>query len=752
MKHWRLSYGKPADTWNEALPLGNGSLGAMSYGRFGNEKIELNLDSLWSGDGRDKLNKNGKTDWNYLRDLISDQRYHDAENYCREHVLGDWTESYLPAGTLHIDIKLQENASEHEYVRQLSLNHAIETITCTTKSGKYKREMFVSMADPVMAIHFQAEDHHKLHAEISLDSEIRHWDLQSPQSDLAIIGQAPIYVAPPYYSCPQPVVYEEEKGIRFALALHTEVSNGSVKRKDKKLLVDSEGDIFIFLYGATNFENQATCSELAFNCRNALKDLKYEKIKNRHLEQYHKYFNRMELLLKDTKENRMAEMMFHYARYLMICSSTPGTQCANLQGIWNHSMRPPWSSNYTVNINTEMNYWMAERCNLSEFHEPLLDLIERTAANGEKTAEKLYGLPGWVSHHNIDIWGHSSPVGYYGQDDDPCSYSMWPMSSGWLCRHLWEHYSYTLDNVFLREKAYPIIEGVVKFYLGFLVPYQDYLVTSPSTSPENMFITPDGTFHSVSMASTMDICILKELFENYLKICKILDVEGVSDDVQKAVSKLPPMKIGKTGQLQEWFFDFSEADPHHRHVSHLYGLYPGQLIKEKDHEILDACRETLNRRGDEGTGWCMAWKACLWARLRDGERALRLLKNQLRYTKEENISCVGGGIYPNLLCAHPPFQIDGNFGFAAAMMEMLLQSSDEKIIFLPALPKEWESGKIKGVKVSGGFTIDFEWEECLIKKICISAARVSEVILEYNNKKKKVSFDTDTMRHMILEE
>lgn len=751
MKHWILSYRKPADAWNEALPLGNGSLGAMSYGRFENEKIELNLDTLWSGDGRDKYNKNGNVDWIYLRRLISDQRYQEAEDYCREHVLGDWTESYLPAGTLSIDMKLQEDAAKQGYIRQLSLNHAVETIVCATKSGKYKREMFVSMADPVMAIHFQAEGNQKLHIEISLDSEIRYKNLQNSECDLCIVGQAPIYVAPPYYSCCQPIVYEEDKGIRFALALRAEVDKGSVKRKNQKLLVDTEGDAFIFLYGTTNFEKQETCSELVYNCMNVLKDLQYEKIKKRHLEQYHKYFNRMELLLKDTKENRMAEMLFHYARYLMICSSKPGTQCANLQGIWNHSMRAPWSSNYTVNINTEMNYWMVERCNLSEFHEPLLDLIERTAFNGEKTAKELYGLPGWVSHHNIDIWGHSSPVGYYGQDDDPCSYSMWPMSSGWLCMHLWEHYSYTLDKVFLREKAYPIVEDAVKFYLGFLVPYQGYLVTIPSTSPENMFIAPDGTPHSVSVASTMDICILKELFENYLKICKILDVKGVSDDVQKAVSKLPPMRIGKMGQLQEWFFDFQEADPHHRHVSHLYGLYPGQLINEEDHELQAACKETLERRGDEGTGWCMAWKACLWARLRDGERALSLLKKQLRYTKEENISCIGGGIYPNLLCAHPPFQIDGNFGFAAAMMEMLLQSRDDRIIFLPALPKEWESGKINGIKAPGGFTIDFDWEECLVKRICISATRMSEVVLEYNNKKKKVSFEPNTMRHIILE-
>lgn len=300
-------------------------------------------------------------------------------------------------------------------------------------------------------------------------------------------------------------------------------------------------------------------------------------------------------------------MMFHYARYLMICSSRPGSQCANLQGIWNNRMRAPWSSNYTVNINTEMNYWMAERCNLGECQGPLFDLICRTAENGKETAREFYGLSGWVSHHNLDIWGHSGPVGYFGQDEDPCSYSMWPMSSGWLCRHLWEHYCYTEDLDFLKDRAYPVIEGAVKFYLGFLFPYGEYYVTGPSTSPENRFCGEDGKSHSVGMASTMDISILKELFGYYLKICNILGIEGETADVKRVLSKLSPFKTGSFGQIREWFLDYPETEIHHRHVSHLYGLYPGNLITEKNTpELLEACRVALERRGDEGTGWCMA--------------------------------------------------------------------------------------------------------------------------------------------------
>lgn len=747
MDHWILNYKKPAEAWYEALPMGNGSIGAISYGRFQNEKIELNLDTLWSGNGRSKLNQNGSADLDYLRNLVLNQRYQEAEEYCREHILGDWTESYLPAGTLHIDMKLpEENAKS--YMRRLSLNQAVEKVICAYEDTTYQREVFVSMADPVMAVHYHTEKEQEMLMEISLDSEIQHKTFALDTESLCICGETPTYVAPPYYECQEPIRYSEGEGIRFAMGLHVETPSGNVKIKNNTLQICAKGDIFLYFTGVTDFGRKEDTLNLPEECVKIFRGLEYEKLKASHIEQYQNFFNRMELLLNDSKENHMAEMMFHYARYLMICSSKPGTQCANLQGIWNHSMRAPWSSNYTVNINTEMNYWMAERCNLSECHEPLFELIERTAQNGEKTAREVYGLPGWVSHHNIDIWGHSSPVGYYGQDDNPCSYSMWPMSSGWLCRHLWEHYCYTLDTEFLRNRAYPIVENAVRFYLAYLMPYRGYLVTCPSTSPENQFVASDGTHHSVSVASTMDISILKELFENYLKMCRILKIDGLTGEVKDVLAKLPPFQIGEKGQLQEWFFDYPEAEEHHRHVSHLYGLYPAQIIDREDKDLREACQKSLDLRGDEGTGWCMAWKACLWARLNDGEHALKLLKNQLRYTTEENISCVGGGIYPNMLCAHPPFQIDGNFGFAAAMIEMLIQSKGNEVTLLPALPKEWNTGKVTGVQIQGGFTVDFEWEKMKIKNICIRAKYNSELLLNYNGKTERIHFEPGSIKKM----
>ena len=317
--------------------------------------------------------------------------------------------------------------------------------------------------------------------------------------------------------------------------------------------------------------------------------------------------------------------------------------------------------------------------------------------------------------------------------------------------HIWEHYCYTEDLDFLRDRAYPVIEGAVKFYLRFLFPYGGYYVTGPSTSPENRFCGEDGKSHSVGMASTMDISILKELFGYYLKICDILGIEGETADVKRVLSKLPPFKTGSFGQIREWFLDYPETEIHHRHVSHLYGLYPGSLITETTPELLEACRVALERRGDEGTGWRMAWKACLWARLRDGEHALGLLKNQLRYTREENISCVGGGIYPNMLCAHPPFQIDGNFGFAAAVAEMLIQSRKGYILLLPALPDEWKDGKVRGMKAQGDITVDFEWREGRIHRVRLCSSHEQKVTLECNGILKIIFIKPDGTEDMIFD-
>ena len=481
--HWFLT--DLAGAWNEALPLGNGSMGAMSYGWLREEKIELNLDTLWSGTGRSKENKNTDVDWDLLRQKIFAGEYEEAESYCKENILGDWTESYLPAGNLHIDANIPELKEHGSYQRQLSLKDALEQVVYCQDGQGYQREFFVSMSEPVMALHYKADAGSSLELSISLDSQIRHACSAFGTSGLVLEGQAPVYAAPSYYSCEHPIVYEEGKGTRFAIAISVQAPNGCIRQKDNTLLVTADNDVYIYLSGITDFQAQDSYLSRKKQMLEQICDLSYPQLKEVHKKAYAAYFDRMDFTLTPGVQNDLITKMFHHARYLMISSSKPGTQCANLQGIWNHDLRAPWSSNYTVNINTEMNYWMAEKVNLSDCHEPLFDLIERTASRGKKTAKEVYHLDGWVSHHNVDIWGHSSPVGYFGQDENPCTYSMWPMSSGWLCSHLWEHYRYTLDREFLREKAFPLIRGAVEFYLGYLVPYDGYLVTAPSTSPES---------------------------------------------------------------------------------------------------------------------------------------------------------------------------------------------------------------------------------------------------------------------------
>lgn len=738
MDRLALIFDKPAEAWNEALPLGNGTMGAMSYGRFQNERIELNLDSLWSGNGRNKENPNKNVDWDLFRKHIFAGDYQGAENYCKENVLGDWTESYLPAGTLSINVKEPIQNGNSFYRRELCLTNATEKIEFCQDDLIYQREFFVSMSEPVMAIHYHTSPNCNLEMSITLESEIKHKSAFFAENGIILEGQAPIYVAPPYYSCEVPVVYEEGQGIRFAIGLYVQTNGGNVYQQADKLFINTPNDVYIYVSGVTDFKQK----ELFFSKRNCMMEniqhIQYEKQKKAHMDVYANYFDRMHLDINYTPDNELALKMFHYARYLMICSSVPGSQCTNLQGIWNHHMRAPWSSNYTVNINTEMNYWMAEKANLSDCHMPLLELIERTSKKGEKTAQDVYHLAGWVSHHNLDIWGHSSPVGQFGQDENPCTYSMWPMSSGWLCCHLWEHYCYTLDEAFLKKKAFPIIQGAVEFYLGYLVPYKGYYVTAPSTSPENTFLAPDMTTHGVTFASTMDISILRELFGLYLKACEILGVEDFTNAVKNVLQKLPPYKIGKEGQLQEWFYDYPEADINHRHISHLFGLYPGNQIHKENEPLIEACRTSLERHGDKGTGWCMAWKACLWAKLGDGNHALTLLKNQLRLTREEACSLVGGGIYPNMLCAHPPFQIDGNFGFAAAVLEMLVQYEEQKIVFLPALPDEWKDGMAEGVKAPGNITLNFKWKEKRVTEINLKSPIDAKLVILYNGMEEEI--------------
>lgn len=751
MGKYNLIYNEAAKFRYDGLPLGSGDLGARINSYESYDDISLNLDTLWSGEEKNKLNPLFSPDkLEKMREHILKGEYKEAEELSKKYVLGDWTECYLPAGNLQIRY-LNEEDDTKTFYRELSLDTAVYKMDAGNQSYKRELSAFVSFCDSTLVAILEGKNK-KLDLEISLYSQL-NYSLICESNRLILKGKAPIYAAPNYFNVEEPIRYEDNKGLNYVLILEVVANSGELHLEDDKLIIKSSDKIELYLTGETDYKNKENLEEFCKNKIHRVKELGYDKALEEHKAAYSPYFKAFDISLSNTEKSDTVqfikdtqnvddgyiyELMTQYARYLLITSSKPGTECANLQGIWSDILRAPWSSNYTVNINTEMNYWIAESTGLADFHKPLFELLKKVSKNGEDTAKRLYGAGGWVSHHNIDLWGHSTPVGLNASDNNPSVYGLWPMSGAWLCRHLFEHYLYGRDIDFLQNTAYPIINGAVRFYLDYLVEADGYLVTIPSTSPENTFLDEKGDEHALTYASTMDISIIKELFNNYLKIQDIL---GISKDteVENALKKLPPFKISKSGALCEWFLDYEEKDVHHRHVSHLYGLYPGNIIE--DEELKTACKTSLERRGEDGTGWCIAWKACLYARLKEAEVAFKLLKNQLRLTTEENIMMTGGGTYPNLFCAHPPFQIDGNFGFAAAIVEMLIQGDENRIELLPALPKAFNNGYVKGIRARGGYCLDISWKNGRVKSIRITAVKAGSVNLFYHGKEDIVVFE-----------
>lgn len=558
---------------------------------FGQEKKKNKLNPLFSPD---KLEK--------MREHILKGEYKEAEELSKKYVLGDWTECYLPAGNLQIRY-LNEEDDTKTFYRELSLDTAVYKMDAGNQSYKRELSAFVSFCDSTLVAILEGKNK-KLDLEISLYSQL-NYSLICESNRLILKGKAPIYAAPNYFNVEEPIRYEDNKGLNYVLILEVVANSGELHLEDDKLIIKSSDKIELYLTGETDYKNKENLEEFCKNKIHRVKELGYDKALEEHKAAYSPYFKAFDISLSNTEKSDTVqfikdtqnvddgyiyELMTQYARYLLITSSKPGTECANLQGIWSDILRAPWSSNYTVNINTEMNYWIAESTGLADFHKPLFELLKKVSKNGEDTAKRLYGAGGWVSHHNIDLWGHSTPVGLNASDNNPSVYGLWPMSGAWLCRHLFEHYLYGRDIDFLQNTAYPIINGAVRFYLDYLVEADGYLVTIPSTSPENTFLDEKGEEHALTYASTMDISIIKELFNNYLKIQDIL---GISKDteVENALKKLPPFKISKSGALCEWFLDYEEKDVHHRHVSHLYGLYPGNIIE--DEKLKTACKTSL---------------------------------------------------------------------------------------------------------------------------------------------------------------
>ncbi|GEL10487.1 alpha-L-fucosidase 2 [Flavobacterium glycines] len=774
----KLWYDKPATKWVEALPIGNGQIGAMVFGGVENELIQLNEGSLWSGGPQKKnVNPDAYKNLQPIREALQKEDYQLATDLCKK-MQGYYSESFLPLG----DLKINQNfngVKPTEYYRDLNLNNATTTTRFKVNGIEYVREMFISAPNNVMVVRFTASKPKALTLDIDLSSALAKTVLPKGNNQLVMSGKAPSRVDPSYYNPKdrEPILWADTSGcngMRFQSNVKTVLKDGVVKADKNGLHVFKATEVVIYLTAATSFNGFDKCPDsqgkdekaIASNLLLKAEKLPYAKLKEKHIVDYQNYFNRVSYDLSNNLTDKNQLMMptderiksyskgaidpqleglfYQYGRYLLIASSREGGRPANLQGIWNKEMRPPWSSNFTININTQMNYWLAEQTNLSEMHRPLLDWIKDLSKTGSVTANEYYKAKGWVAHHNSDIWGLSNAVGDVG-DGEP-TWANWYMGGTWLCQHLWEHYSFTGDKEYLRTKAYPVMKEAALFCFDWLIEKEGYLVTAPSTSPENEFKI-NGKNYAVTTAATMDMSICWDLFTNLIEATKVLNID---DQFRKELidkrAKLFPLRIGSKGQLLEWSKEYEESTPHQRHASHMFGLHPGNQISAiNTPDFAAACKKSLELRGDEGTGWSKAWKINFWARLRDGNHAYKMIRDILNYTEKTGGGSVGG-VYANLFDAHPPFQIDGNFGATSGMTEMVLQSqelySDDEqpykdfyvIDILPALPDTWVNGSVKGLRARGGFEVSMVWAHKKIEQIAIKSVGGTAAKIRYNGK------------------
>ncbi len=728
----RLWYTKPAQKWTEALPIGNGRLGAMIFGGIDNDKIQFNEETLWTGAPNDYAHKGASKYLGQIRQLLADGKQKEAEDLALAEFMSvpPRQKAYQAFGDLNLHFTGQVDISG--YHRELDLKNALCKVTYKSAGVNYSREYLSSNPDQVIAIKLTADQANALNFTLGMDALHEAKSVEASGRSLILKVQV-------------------KDGALRGVAEVRVTTDGKVTANANQLSVTGAKTATIYLAAATNYLNYRDVSgNPEEKTRKALQKIEpksFEQVQQSHVADYHKLFNRFDVRFteseksklptnerivafsKDADDPQLLALYIQYGRYLLISSSRPGTQPANLQGIWNDLLTPPWDSKWTVNINTEMNYWSAEITNLSECQEPLYKMIAECAETGSVVAKEHYNATGWVLHHNTDIWRGTAPINH-------SNHGIWVSGGAWLSRHLWEHYLFSRDQKFLGEQAYPLMRGAAEFFTQFLVkdPKTGYLISTPSNSPEN---------GGLVAGPTMDHQIIRALFRSCIEASEILGTDQqFAQKLKEMLPRIAPNQIGKYGQLQEWMEDKDNPEDHHRHVSHLWAVYPGNEINWKDTpDLMKAARQSLIYRGDDGTGWSLAWKINFWARFLDGNHAYNMVKLLFRPVQIDNVVYTGGGgSYTNLFDAHPPFQIDGNFGAPAGMIEMLVQSQLNEISVLPALPDALPAGNISGVCARGGFELSFSWNKGKLEKLQVLSKAGQKCTLRYGE--KSLVFDT----------